>query len=89
MGMFLVVPDGHVLPRAVVVHGSSMLRTASLRDAFAGRTSRGWGVQPGEDRTSGRATFPPGRLSGWTRGCALPELLSVLAVGGLEERHWK
>ena len=75
--MFLVVPDGYILPGTIVVDGGTTLRMASLGDAFAGGTSRGWGVQPGEDRTSRRVMLPPGRLSGQTRGCALPELLGV------------
>jgi len=92
MGMLLVVPDCYILMGAVIVDGSLALRTASLRDAFAGGTGWGWGVQPGEHQTSGRVTLPPGRLSGRTGGCALPELLGVLTVGGLEEgdgRHWE
>jgi len=92
MGMFLVIPDGDVLVDAVVVDRGTTLRTASLGDASAGRTSRGWGVQPGKDWTSGRMSLPHGRLSGQTGGCALPELLGVLTVGRLEEgdgRHWE
>jgi len=85
MGVFLVIPDRNVLVGAVVVDGGMTLRTASLRDAFAGGTGRGWGIQPGEDRTSRGVTLPPGRLSGWTGRRALPELLGVLAVGRLEE----
>jgi len=85
MGMFLVVPDGNVLTSAVVVDGGTTLRTASLRNATAGGTSRSRDVQPGEDRTSRRMTFPPGRLSGRAGRCALPELKGVLTVGGLEE----
>ena len=93
MGMLLVVPYCNVLVGAVVVDWGMMLRMASLRDAFAGGTSRGWGVQPGEHRTSGGMTLPPGRPSGQTRGHALPELLGVLLVGSVIEegqgRHWK
>jgi len=87
-----VIPDGDVLAGAVVVDRGTTLRTASLGDASAGGTSRGWGVQPGEDRTSRWVTLPHGRLGGQTRGHALPELLGVLAVGRLEEgdgRHWE
>ena len=90
--MFLVVPDGYVLASAVVVNGGTTLRTVGLGDAFAGGTGRGWGVQPGEDRTSRRVALPHGRLSGRTRGRTLPELLGVLTVGRLEEgdrRHWE
>ena len=92
MGMLLVIPDGNVLAGAVVVDRGTTLRTASLGDASAGGTSRGWGVRPGEDRTSRRVTLPHGRLSSRTRGRTLPELLGVLAVGGLKEgdgRHWE
>ena len=92
MGVFLVIPDGDVLAGAVVVGGGMTLRMTSLRNAFAGRTGRGWGIQPGKDRMSGWMTLPHGRLSCWTGGRALPELLGVLAVGGLEEgdgRHWE
>jgi len=85
MGVFLVIPDCDVLVGAVVVDGGTTLRTASLRDAFAGGTSRGWGIQPGEDRMSRGVTLPPGRLSGQTGRCALPELLGVLAVRRLKE----
>ena len=77
MGMLLVIPDGNILTSAVVVDGGTTLRTASLRNAFAGGTSRGWGVQPGEDQMSGRMTLPHGRLSGRTGRCALPELQGV------------
>ena len=56
MGVFLVIPDGDVLASAVVVDRGTMLRTASLGDASAGGTGRGWGVQPGEDQTSRRVT---------------------------------
>ena len=87
MGVFLVIPDGDIFAGAVGVDGGTTLRTASLRDAFAGRTSRCWGIQPSEERTSRRVTLPPGRLSGWTRGRALPELLGVLTVGRLEESN--
>ena len=59
MGMFLVVPDGDVLTGAVVVDGGTTLRMASLGNTTAGGTSRSRGVQPGEDRTSRRMTFPP------------------------------
>ena len=92
MGVLLMVPDRDVLASAVVVDGGTTLRTASLRDASAGGTSRGWGVQPGKDQMSGRMTLPHGRLSGRTGGRALPELLGVLTVGRLEEgdrRHWE
>jgi len=92
MGMLLMVPDSDVLAGAVVVDRGTTLRTASLGNATAGGTSRSWGVQPGKDRTSGRVTLPPGRLSGWARRRALPELLGVLTVGRLEEsdgRHWE
>jgi len=85
MGMLLVVPDGDILASAIVVNGSMALRTASLRDTTASGTSRGGGVQPGEYRSSRGVTFPPGRLSGGTGRCALPELKGVLAVGGFEE----
>jgi len=85
MGVFLVVPDGNILAGAVVVDGSTTLRAASLRNTATGGTSWSRGVQPGKDRTSGRVTLPPGRLSGWARRRALPELLGVLTVGRLEE----
>ena len=89
MGVFLVIPDRDVLAGAVVVDGGTTLRTASLRDAFAGGTGRGWGIQPGEDRMSRGVMLPPGRLSGRTRRRALPELLGVLTVGRLkgDRRH--
>jgi len=90
--MLLVIPDGNVLTSAVVVDGGTTLRTASLRNAFAGGTRRGWGVQPGKDQTSGRMTLPHGRLSGRTRGHALTELQGVFTVGGFKEgdrRHWE
>ena len=74
MSVLLVIPDGDILAGAVVVDRGTTLRTASLRDALAGGTSRGWSVQPGKDRTSGRVTLPPGRLSSRTGRCAFPEL---------------
>jgi len=80
MGVFLVIPDHDVLVGAVVDDGGTTLRMVSLRDTFAGGTSRGRGIQPGEDRTSRGVTLPPGRLSGWTGRHTLPELLGVLAV---------
>jgi len=52
MGVFLVVPNGDVLPGAIVVDGSMALRTASVRNALAGRTSWSRGIQPSEDWTS-------------------------------------
>jgi len=85
MGMLLMVPDGDVLAGAVVINGGMTLRTASLGNATAGGTSRSRGVQPGKDRTSGRVTLPPGRLSSRTGRRALPELKGVLTVGGFEE----
>jgi len=87
MGVFLVVPDGDVLAGAVVVDGGMTLRTASLGNAAASGTSRSWGVQPGKDRTSGRMTFPPGRLGGRTGRRALPELKGVLTIRGFEESN--
>ena len=44
MGVLLVVPDGDILAGAVMVDRSMTLRTAGLRDALAGGTSRGWGI---------------------------------------------
>jgi len=79
MSMLLVIPD----PGAIVVDGSLALRTASLGDALAGRTSRSGSVQLSEDQTSRGVTLPPGRLSRLTRRCALPELLGVATVGGV------
>ena len=75
-----MVPDHNVLAGAVVVDGGTTLRTLSLRDALAGGTSRGWGVQPGENQTSRRVTLPSGRLSRMARRHALPELLGVLTI---------
>jgi len=83
--MLLVVPGGDILPRTIVVHGSTALRTVGLRDALANRASQSWSVQPGEDQTGRGVTFPPRGLGGQTRGSALPELLGVLTVRGLEE----
>ena len=80
-----MVPDRNVLAGAVVIDGGTILRMVSLRDAFAGGTSRGWGVQPGKDRMSRRVVFPPGGLGGRTRGCALPELLGVLLIRNIVE----
>jgi len=52
MGVLLVVPDGDILAGTIVVDRGTTLRTAGLRDTLAGGTSRGWGIQPGEYRTS-------------------------------------
>ena len=88
MGVFLVIPDHDVLPGAVVIDGSTTLRTAGLRDTPASGASRGWRIQPSQDWTSRGVILPPGRLSGWTRGHTLPELFGVLTVGGgLKEGH--
>ena len=83
MGVLLVVPDGDILAGAIMVDRDTTLRMAGLRDALAGGTSRGRGIQPGKYWTSRGVTLPPGRLSGRTGRRALPELKGVLTIGRL------